>query len=406
MATSVKRGDCCLSVCFAIAAARNDRVAKINVLQGMRYTWGNFHIAFGTVMAQKGFFILTDISGYTEFLTESELEHAHETLQSLFDVQLANIKFPLKISGFRGDAIFMYTPEACFVNPQSLLETLENLYVVFADTLRQMRFNTTCQCRACKNMSKLDLKMCIHYGEFIIQKLGDREELLGADVIVPHRMLKNTVIEKTGVKAYALFSQAAADILHLAELSQPLIPHSETYEHLGELKMLVYDLRAALEREEARKRILVDPATAWINLELEIPFPPSLIWDYITTPALEGPVLGLEYVKRVDELGGRTRPGARFHCAHSSGDFFNSVVDWKPFNYFTVHQNVAGLQYYRTIRLDYDGAVTKFRFWVSPPDKEAPPGFREFLESAARQGYERIPAFLQADIESGKISPE
>jgi hypothetical protein len=74
---------------------------------------------------KKGYFILTDISGYTEFLTESELEHAHETLQSLFDVQLANIKFPLKISGFRGDAIFIYTPEACFVNPQTFLETLE-----------------------------------------------------------------------------------------------------------------------------------------------------------------------------------------------------------------------------------------------------------------------------------------
>ena len=357
-------------------------------------------------MANKGYFILTDISGYTEFLTESELEHAHETLQSLFDVQLVNIKFPLKISGFRGDAIFMYTLESCFINPQSFLETLENLYIVFADTLRQMQFNTTCQCRACKNMGKLDLKMCIHYGEYIIQKLADREELLGADVIVPHRMLKNTVIEKTGVKAYALFSEAAADILKLAELSQPLIPHSETYEHIGELKMLVYDLRSALEREEARKSILVDPANAWIKIELDIPFPPSLIWDYITTPALEGPVLGLEYVKRVDELGGRTRPGARFHCAHSSGDFFNNVVDWKPFNYYTVHQNVAGLQYYRMIRLDYDGAVTKFRFYVSQPDKEAPEGFRDFLESAARQGYERIPSFIQADVQNGKVSPE
>jgi hypothetical protein len=357
-------------------------------------------------MPNKGYFILTDISGYTEFLTASELEHAHETLQSLFDVQLANIKFPLKISGFRGDAIFIYTPEACFVNPQSFLETLENLYIVFADTLRQMRFNTTCPCRACQNMGKLDLKMCIHYGEYLIQTLGDRQELLGADVIVPHRMLKNSVIEKTGVKAYALFSEAAADTVHLAELSQPLVPHSETYEHIGELKMLVYDLRSALERNEARKSILVDPATAWIKFELEIPFPPSLIWDYITTPALEGPVLGLEYVKRVDELGGRTRTGVRFHCAHSSGDFFNNVVDWKPFHYFTVHQNVAGLQYNRMIRLDYDGAVTKFGFYVSQPDQPAPEGFRDFLESAARQGYERIPAFIRADVQSGKISAE
>ena len=357
-------------------------------------------------MAKKGYFILTDISGYTEYLTESELEHAHETLQSLFEVQLANIKFPLKISGFRGDAIFMYTPEACFVNPQSFLETLENLYIVFADMLRQMQFNTSCPCRACKNMGKLDLKMCIHYGEYIIQTLGEREELLGADVIVPHRMLKNTVIEKTGVKAYALFSEAAADILHLAELSQPLIPHAETYEHLGELKMLVYDLHSVLTREEARKNILVDPAAAWIRFELDIPFPPSLIWDYITTPELEGPVLGLEYVKRVDELSGRNRPGARFHCAHASGDFFNNVVDWKPFHYFTVHQNVAGLEYYRTILLEYDGKVTKFRFFVSRPDREAPEGFRDFLESAARMGYERLPAFIQADVQNGKISLE
>jgi hypothetical protein len=356
-------------------------------------------------MASKGYFILTDISGYTEFLTKSELDHAHATLQSLFDVQLEHIKFPLKISGFRGDAIFMYTPEACFVNPQSFLETLENLYIVFAGTLRQMQINTTCPCRACRNMSKLDLKMCIHYGEYLVQDLGGREELLGADVIVPHRMLKNTVIEKTGVKAYALFSEAAAEMLRLEELSQPLIPHAETYEHLGELKMLVYDLHAALEREEAQNSVLVDPATAWIKLELDIPFPPSLIWDYITTPELEGPVLGLNYVERVDELGGRTRPGARFHCAHSSGDFFNDVVDWKPFHYYTVHQNVAGLQYYRMICLDYDGAITKFRFYVSQPDQAAPEGFREFLESAAKAGYERIPSLLQAEVQNGKISP-
>lgn len=357
-------------------------------------------------MTQNGYFILTDISGYTEFLTGSELEHAHETLQTLFDVQLANINFPLKISGFRGDAIFMYTPGACFVNPQSFLETLENLYITFAQTLRQMQLNSTCPCRACRNMGKLDLKMCIHYGEYLMQTLGDREELLGADVIVPHRMLKNKVIEKTGVKAYALFSEAAADMLRLAELSQPLIPHIETYEHLGELKMWVYDLHSALLRAEGRKSIQVDPGDAWIHFELEIPFPPSLVWDYITTPALEGPVLGLDYVKRVDEQGGRTHPGARFHCAHKSGDFFNEVVDWKPFQYFTVQQDVAGLHYYRTIRLDYDGAVTTFRFYVSRPDREAPPGFREFLESAAREGYERLPAFLQQEIQAGKISPK
>ena len=42
-------------------------------------------------MAQKGYFILTDISGYTEFLTKSELDHAQDALQNLFDAQLAQL---------------------------------------------------------------------------------------------------------------------------------------------------------------------------------------------------------------------------------------------------------------------------------------------------------------------------
>src|SRR4026208_1259680 len=109
-------------------------------------------------MAKKGYFILTDISGHTEFLTKSELDHAQDALQNLFDVQLAHIKHPFVISGFRGDAIFMYVPETNFCEPQALLESLENLYFVFADALRQMTENTTCTFRACQNMSKLDLR--------------------------------------------------------------------------------------------------------------------------------------------------------------------------------------------------------------------------------------------------------
>jgi hypothetical protein len=298
----------------------------------------------------------------------------------------------------------MYTPETCFVNPQSFIETLENLYIVFSDTLRQMQFNTTCQCQACKNMGKLDLKMCIHYGEYLVQKLGDREELLGADVIVPHRMLKNHVIEQTGIKSYALFSEAAAQSLELHNLCKPLTPHKESYEHLGEVSMLVHDLRSAWEREQTRQTHLVDPETAWIGIEVDVPFPPSLIWDSVTTPELEGPLLGLEYVKRIDELGGRTGPNAKFHCAHSSGDFFNRIIDWKPFDYFTVQQFVAGLEYYRTIRLQYDGTKTKLSIHLSKPEQEAPEGFREFLEMAAGQSYRGLPAAIQAQIEMGKIT--
>lgn len=112
-------------------------------------------------MAQ-GPFIITDISGYTAFLTRAEIEHAHDILQELFQVQLALIKPPFVISGFRGDAIFLYITENSFVQPQSVLEAMENLYCAFSAAREQMQYQTTCPCRACQGIPLLDLKMVVH----------------------------------------------------------------------------------------------------------------------------------------------------------------------------------------------------------------------------------------------------
>ena len=65
----------------------------------------------GITWQTKASSLITDISGYTEYLTGSELDHANEILQSLFDAQLEAVKHPFILSGFRGDAIFMYVPE-------------------------------------------------------------------------------------------------------------------------------------------------------------------------------------------------------------------------------------------------------------------------------------------------------
>jgi hypothetical protein len=355
-------------------------------------------------MANKGFFIITDISGYTEYLTESELDHAHEILQSLFDAQLKHIKFPLKISGFRGDAIFMYTPELCFVNPQTFLETLENLYVVFLETLQQMQFNTTCPCRACRNIHKLDLKMCIHYGEYIVQKLGDREELLGADVIVPHRMLKNHVTDQTGVKAYALFSQAAEDALHLSELSQPLIPHTESYEHLGEVNMQIFDLAPVWKSAQEQKRNFVSKEDAWISLEVDLPYPPVLVWEHLTKPDFEAGFLGYDYAERTDTLGGRVREGAGFHCAHGDLHVYSNVLDWKPFEYYTLKQSALGISYICTRHLTPVENGTHLGVYLTKPPENSSDEVRQMLQSAVDQGYAGLRPYIEKNINAGKIT--
>src|SRR5258706_15505101 len=112
-------------------------------------------------MALKGYFIITDISGYTEYLTRSELDHANEVLQSLFDAQIAAVKHPFVISGFRGDAIFIYVPFTYFVQKQIFLVGLENFYFFFEDILQQMQYYNTCSFLSCNIVSVLDLKICI-----------------------------------------------------------------------------------------------------------------------------------------------------------------------------------------------------------------------------------------------------
>jgi hypothetical protein len=355
-------------------------------------------------MANKGYFIITDISGYTEYLTGSELDHANEILQSLFDAQLKAVRHPFLISGFRGDAIFMYVPETNFVQSQSFIEALENFYIVFADTLQQMQYNTTCTCRACKNMSILDLKMCTHYGEYLIQKLGDREELLGADVIVPHRMLKNHVIEQTGIKSYALFSDVAAQKLNLTEYCEKIVSHSEIYEHLGEVPMCVHDLHPVWKKYKEKNRQFVDVAEAWVKHEMDLPFPPALIWEYLTKPDLEAGFLGYDYGERTDTEGGRVQEGSGFHCAHGDLHVYSKILDWKPFEYYTMEQSALGISYRSTRRLIPLENATRVGIYLTVPRETSSEEVRQMLQSAMEGGYAGLQSYIEDDIISGKIT--
>ncbi len=354
----------------------------------------------------KGHFIISDISGYTAFLTQAELEHAHEILQSLFQAQLDHIKPPFVISGFRGDAIFMYIPETAYVQPQSVLEAMENLYCSFSSTLEQMQYHTTCDCRACKGISKLDLKMVAHYGDYVLQQMGDREELLGADVIVPHRMLKNQVTEQTGIQSYALFSEAAKQALNLPAFCETLQDHTESYENLGEVKMVVYDLRTAWQREKDRRQKLISADQAWVKFETEIAAPPSLVWDYLTMPDLKVRMMGLDFMKRTDDLGGRIGQQARFHCAHGDVQFYYTIVDWKPFEYFTIQQTdtMTGLEYTETYHLRPAETGTHFMSCVGKPEGKVTEESQQLVQGIWDQAYGRMKAFIEKDIAEGRVT--
>ena len=99
-----------------------------------------------------------------------------------------------------------------------LLDTIERCYFGFRRRRRDVRQATSCECNACARIPDLELKFVVHQGPVIDPEGCGRQELLGPDVIVVHRLLKNDVVETIGLPSYALITQqciAAADLAPL-----------------------------------------------------------------------------------------------------------------------------------------------------------------------------------------------
>src|SRR6266404_2572903 len=164
--------------------------------------------------AQPTCFLIADISGYTSYLADVELDHAQDILADLVGAVVTALRPDFRLAKLEGDAAFM-SMTAETVDGSMLLDTIERCYFGFRRRRRDVRQATSCECNACSRIPDLDLKFIVHHGRAIHQKVAGREELLGSDVIVVHRLLKNDVLEKLGVSAYALISQACIEAMDI-----------------------------------------------------------------------------------------------------------------------------------------------------------------------------------------------
>ena len=294
-------------------------------------------------MQQQGYLFIADISGYTAFLTGSELDHAQDIMKSLIENVLDNMPPPVVVSKLEGDAVFAYTPEKSFLLAQSLLELVENIYAGFRRFQRQMHLNTTCTCNACRNIPNLDLKFMLHYGTFLLQSIGGREELSGPDVILIHRLMKNAVVETTGIKAYALLTTTAADAMQLGEITAAMRPHSETYEHLGEVPGYIHDLHVVWEERQQQERVVVEGEAVDFSIEYDLPVPPILAWDYLNEDESRKRYTESSRSMTTERKQGRAAVGTTFHCYHGKDDTQLLVLDWQPFDYLTCKVFVGGM---------------------------------------------------------------
>jgi uncharacterized protein YndB with AHSA1/START domain len=288
--------------------------------------------------AMDGYLLLADISGYTTFLTGNELEHSHAIVTELTKLIRSRLIPPMRFVKLEGDAVFCFAGADAFPDGEQLVELVESCYFDFSSRLLDMTRSTTCRCDACRAIGGLDLKFVVHYGTFIVDRDDDdgRIDLAGPDVILAHRLLKNTIVESGGPEAYAFFSDSC---LAGSPNWLSLPAHSESYDSFTEVTGRVQDLAAVSDRRRESQRIRVTPEDAGIDVSYIIEAPPSVVWQYWVQPekrakwAWAATETSVVFTPNGD---GRRGTGGSSHCAHSvGGDSLREYLDWRPYEYFT-----------------------------------------------------------------------
>jgi hypothetical protein len=145
-------------------------------------------------MENKGLLFIPDISGFTRFVNEIELEHSHYIIQQLLEVLVNANQAGFEISEIEGDAILFYK----FGEPlemKILYQQVEKMFCEFHRHLNAYDQRKICQCHACVAAVNLSLKVITHYGEFTTYQVKHFSKLIGKDVIVAHQLLKNDIEE-------------------------------------------------------------------------------------------------------------------------------------------------------------------------------------------------------------------
>jgi class 3 adenylate cyclase len=182
--------------------------------------------------------IVADVSGYTRFAAANRtaLEHSQILVGELLDAVIREAEIPLRVAKLEGDAVFLYAAREGAGWDAVRLRIAARLPVffrAFRRRLEELARTHTCNCEMCANMEALRLKVVVHAGEALFTRIGRFDEVMGVDVILVHRLLKN------GVEAeeYLLLTGPAREALSLRSPDDQ--EWTETYDALGPVRVFV-----------------------------------------------------------------------------------------------------------------------------------------------------------------------
>lgn len=142
---------------------------------------------------QQATILIPDISGYTRFLTKTELSHSTHIINELLQVIADSVQSRFTLAEIEGDALLTYAEGRV---PREEVEAIcRETFFNFHYFLKVIERDTVCRCGACQGATNLSLKFVVHYGQFDEVRIAQFTKLSGPDMIIAHRLLKNSIPE-------------------------------------------------------------------------------------------------------------------------------------------------------------------------------------------------------------------
>ncbi|MDB4293248.1 DUF2652 domain-containing protein [Maribacter sp.] len=198
--------------------------------------------------AEPTLICIPDISGFTKFMSEADFELSSKVIPSLLNQIIYSNEIGLKVSEIEGDAVLFYRtgPLPDF---KDLVNQCRQFYTEFYEKLEVLRKKYSENEQATLIPDILGLKIILHYGKEVAPvKVGTRIKLIGEDLIVAHKLLKN----KVPLDEYILLSEAVTDEYKDKTIERnfgwgELVDRGTQYQHLGDINYSYIGLRPLLE---------------------------------------------------------------------------------------------------------------------------------------------------------------
>ena len=184
------------------------------------------------------YFVIVDISGYTEFVQmhRTSMMHAEQIITDLMESVLEQKRSPLILDKLQGDAAIFYAwDDGNSELAGQIAHQVLDFFQAFQSTEELLVSCNLCLCAACNQIGGLRLKGILHYGSLLVKEVGGSTELGGADIIVAHRLEKNHIEGDEYIAMSKAFHDRSGDLLDLK-------PHrsSENYGPLGDIDIVTF----------------------------------------------------------------------------------------------------------------------------------------------------------------------